>query len=108
MTPSSDDNQKAHPKSIIFACLHIRRDNQPIRRCIRVEPDDDGESGWQMFCGDFEDENQFGGELWAFDEAVLVDPTVAQFIDGPVGTLAWRETAASPWNVSIDERYKAD
>jgi hypothetical protein len=76
------------------AALTVRSilEGDPI---LHVSHDID-DHGWQFLDGRDVDVDE--GRVICMADALKRDPTLRELADLPPGWIAWRETAASPWN----------
>ena len=70
----------------------------PILYAERSQPEDEADSGWQFLCGN-SSENWRAAQVWAIHEVLAREPSLAQFIELPVGTVISRTSAAEDWQI---------
>jgi hypothetical protein len=95
-----DDNRAA------IVCAHVAVDLLPILSAIRTEPLREEDSGWQFLCDSGPDEIENQAQVWAVSEVLAVEPSLAEFMDSPIGTRLVRANRNSKW-VKADHTTRA-
>jgi hypothetical protein len=67
-----------------------------ILHAERSEPQDETDSGWQFSCGS-STEDWRAAKVWALHEVLEREPTLADFMDLPFGTILTRSSPNSKW-----------
>jgi hypothetical protein len=70
-------------------------------RAQRDVPGDPADSGWQFLCGaKFEDQHQ--AQVWAVEDVLAQEPSLASFINQAPGVALSRGVPGGEWAVSRD------
>ena len=86
-------------------CEHIAGSAQPIRSAFKTAPIESEDSGWQFFCGGFQNEDPEKAKIWLVKEVLEIEPSLSNFLDVPIGTKLWRQSSQEVWQVeSIDDQ----
>ena len=86
-----------------IVCEHVAGAGAPIKIAVRDEPEDEVDSGWQFLCGMVREEDMHRAKVWAVDEVLEVEPTLADHIDDPAGTTLMRTGPHAPWSGIRDD-----
>jgi hypothetical protein len=76
-------------------CTHIAKLGSPIQKAVRDRPIIPEDSGWQFLCDGGEEETE--AQVWALSEVIELEPTLAEFIDAPDGTVLVRDAKTNTW-----------
>jgi hypothetical protein len=82
----------------VFACTHVIKNGAPI--LIASHDADDG--SWQFMCGEGLHSNK-DAMIVSLDEIVLLDQSVEEIGDLPVGYVASRDKRGAKWHYSKEE-----
>jgi len=93
---ATDINNNQDRRAAIL-CSHVAIGQRPILRAVRDEPTMPADSGWQFLCGSKDHEHEDAGKVWAIYEVLDYEPSLAQFIDCPPGTVLTRRDPMSAW-----------
>jgi hypothetical protein len=91
-------------QSAAIVCSEVANDHMPVLYAERSEPEDEADSGWQVLCG-VSTHDWRAAQVWAVHEVLKREPSLAQFINSPIGTVISRESAADEWKI---QRSKQD
>lgn len=94
------DTSPLNMGNIVVVCSHVAKDNLPILRAIRTEPVEPEDSGWQFVCGCVEEEDDAEAEVWSINHVLENEPTLAQLLKHPIGTVLQRSDERSSWEIS--------
>lgn len=83
-----------------IVCEHVAGLGYPILLAEKDEPAFTEDTGWQFLCNTMEVEDQNQAQVWALSEVVDYEPSLADFVDAPVGTNLVRDSADTPWRAS--------
>jgi hypothetical protein len=83
-----------------IVCRHVAKLGKPILFSARDEPTTPEDSGWQFLCNSGATEDETAAEVWAVSEVVDHEPTLAEFVESPVGTQLIRDNPDSPWRMA--------
>lgn len=87
-----------------FVCWEVLHAEVPILYAVRDEPIDDDDSGWQFLCGmDIDHNANSTPKLCGLGEVVSREPSLAPFIDHPIGTRLLRDSVNTDWKVITPE-----
>lgn len=86
-------------RSAAVVCSHVAGGARPILYAERTEAEDEADSGWQFVCGESDDDWHIA-QVWALQEVVSEEPSVAAFVELPVGTVLRRRFSGSAWMIS--------
>lgn len=78
-------------------CCHAARGEEPIRVAIRTASEDPDDSGWQFLCASAQKELPEEAQVWLLSEVLEREPSLANWMEFPVGTRLERATATSSW-----------
>jgi len=85
-----------------IVCLHVALGHLPILRAVRDDPTVPEDSGWQFRCAAVEDVDEPNmARVWAVYEVLEYEPSLADFIERPPGTVLTRKHPMSEWEVSL-------
>ncbi len=84
-------------RAAVMVCGHVAELGLPVLLAVRDEPLGADDSGWQFLCDSGEDEHIERAQLWLVEEILEVEPTLASWIDAPVGTVLTRKDKADEW-----------
>ncbi|HVU08863.1 MAG TPA: DUF2185 domain-containing protein [Verrucomicrobiae bacterium] len=84
-------------QSAAIVCFEVAN-GAPILRAERSEPQDPADSGWQFLCG-ISSENWQTAKVWALREVLEREPTLAEFLESPFGTVLIRHSPNMRWKV---------
>lgn len=93
----------SNAKTAAIVCEHISSMKFPILSAFRTEPDSPEDSGWQFFCGQENEENPDDAKVWLLEEVLKLEPTLAEYMDLPIGYQLWRENVESEWQQRMFE-----
>jgi len=81
----------------VIVCEHVAELGLPVLRAVRDEPVRAEDSGWQFLCGGKGDEPIKRAKLWLVREILEAEPSLAPWLDAPVGTVLTRRDKADEW-----------
>jgi hypothetical protein len=84
-------------KLAAIVCGDIALDGRAIAYAERAEPIDDTDSGWQFSCGLRGQENEERAQIWSVAEVIAYEPSLASFINHPIGTSLKRHGERDSW-----------
>ena len=90
-------NKKNDDMRAAIVCEHIAGEGRPIKSAFKMKPVEAEDSGWQFFCGDQSFENSVNAKIWLAHEVLEYEPSLARFMEMPVGTRLWRTNTDSEW-----------
>jgi len=76
----------------VFTCSHVLDDNQPILHVSHDREDD-----WQFLCGQ-ENHSEDTAKIISLREAVVLDSSLNDLFEMPIGVGAERKSVDEPWN----------
>jgi hypothetical protein len=82
-----------------IVCEHIASRETKIRCGFRTQAIESVDSGWQFFCGKYEDEDPDKAQIWLLQEVVDLEPTLASLVTSSPNVQIWRESDDSPWQM---------
>jgi len=85
------------PNLAVITLKQIIEDGQPVLHVTR----DSDDGGWQFLCLDAVHEED--ARVVALGEMLLLDPTLAELVDLPLGWHAWRQMSTEPWRRAAQE-----
>lgn len=81
----------------VIVCEHVAKGEEEPRLAFRAEPVSEFDSGWQVFCGLY-DELISKAQIWGQVELSNRHPSLRPFLSFPVGTkLIWQSKKG--WHV---------
>ncbi len=80
----------------VVVCPHVVA-GAPILYVVRDEPTDEVDSGWQLLCGTRDEDSIEGAQIWAVQDALSKDNTLAEIIQYPIGTHLLRAAIGDEW-----------
>ena len=99
MNPTNPSEGKNYSGAAIV-CGHVAAKTHPILFAERSQPDEPVDTGWQFVCNSGLDEDPESAKVWALDEVIALEPSLAAILDHPPGTQLIRKDASSPWQIS--------
>ncbi len=87
-----------------IVCPHVAKPDYPILRAERDEPTMAEDTGWQFLCNTAESESENEAQVWALSEVIEHEPSLAEFVNYPPGTVLVRENQNSQWAVLAPHR----
>jgi hypothetical protein len=93
----SDKPKQSREAAIV--CSHVAVNGLPILQAIRDEPTMPEDSGWQFLCEKEDHENADAPKVWLICEVLDYEPSLANFVELPPGSIVTRKTATSDWEV---------
>lgn len=97
-------SNKTADKRAVIVCSHVAKDRLPILYAGRSEPLELADSGWQCLCYAGFEEQIETAKVWSIDELLTFEPSLAAFIDSPIGTKMIRKNTESQWIKYKDRR----
>ena len=90
-------NSIAHLAAIVTddICLH----RKPILYGARGEQIKPEDSGWQFHAEIPEDPDLTKARVWVFREVIEYEPSLSFIAKLPVGSVVWRTSLESKWNI---------
>ena len=79
------------PNQASISTRQVFEEGYPI---LRVSHDED-DGGWQFLCGTTDIVED--GRVVGIGDVIELDPSISEVSDLPLGWIAYRETADSPW-----------
>jgi hypothetical protein len=83
----------------IILCAHVASRELPILLAVRDDPVEEADSGWQCLCDSGRHEDPAEAKVWAVDEVLKLEPSLASYIDLQPGTRVVRSSAHAPWQL---------
>lgn len=90
---------------VMVTRLCIGPDRAKVRFVLREEPNNPTDSGWVFFSGlepDGYNENSENFVICPLSKFLEIEPSLAEFIQAPVGSMFERPTDDSGWLVVVD------
>lgn len=84
----------------VIVCFEVAQ-GAPVLYAVRTECLREVDSGWQFLCGDIHEDAK-KAQVWAVHELLEQDPSLAPYIDYPVGTVLSRQSSDAEWDVSFE------
>lgn len=88
----------SHLQSAAIVCSEVADSSASILYAERSEPEDEADSGWQFLCGATTEDWQMA-KVWALHEVLTREPSLARFIELPVGSVLTRKSPLDEWEV---------
>jgi hypothetical protein len=85
-----------------IVCNHVHEGQWPILQAVKSEPLEPLDSGWQFHCNLVDHTQESGGKLWLLKEVMELEPTLAEYMELPAGTVLDRASPESAWEVTTD------
>jgi hypothetical protein len=100
-------NKKIDDSGAVIVCKHVFVDKLPILFAERLESDDDPvDTGWAFSCNVYEETVETGLVL-AKSQLLKREPSLAKYMDFPVGTKLTRENKDSDWNLIDSDSFES-
>lgn len=81
-----------------LVCAEVAANDDPILLAVRDQPIGEDDSGWQFLCGREHAETD-EAHVWALQEVLELEPSLAPHLELRPGTLLSREEVDEPWMV---------
>lgn len=80
----------------------VAQGKKPILFAERSEAVDDSDSGWQFLAGQGEFLTPQDAQIWAIDEVIEHDPSIAKYVNMPFGTKLVKGPDQQNWHIATE------
>jgi hypothetical protein len=78
-------------------CPFIAAKKRVIVYAYKDEPTEPADSGWQFLSNEQVSPDDL--KVWSLNEVLDYEPSLRPFMDVPIGTKLWRESASDSWMI---------
>lgn len=93
------ENEPINFGGAVILCAHVAKSQFPILLGERDESTMPEDTGWQFLCNRVESEDMQEAQVWGLNEVLDVVPSLARFVNCPVGTTIMRDDEKSEWKI---------